>query len=216
MKTPLQGIREVDGAQWRGVLDALRTAVLQGRSRALLRLLEEASAPGEEAQRELAAFPRNSCAALSEETGLSPERCRAGRGCPVEKECPFPGRLAASSLGRSVALLAHRGVLPLSPGPEKTVSGLRGDLARLLDDHPLLRDNPPPRSRASLAILDLALTRGGLLGATGPFLTAQEMEHVAAFLPPGSGRIKPDLAPVEAWVRRAASAEAALVEFVRG
>lgn len=207
----------VEGRVWNDLLEALITALARGRPRPLRRLIEDAGLQAVLVERELAAFPGGACAARSDLLGLDMGRCLAGKGCPVEKECPFPGSGVGSHLGRALSSLARGGIVPLvCSSPLNTLSDLRRDLAELLLDHPRLAGAAGPRARTSLALLDRALARGGPLGATGPFLPAPELEQIAAFLPPGSGRRKPEKAAAEAWLRRVASAGAAVVEFHRG
>lgn len=219
--TDTRRLAAVDGALWGELLTVLDAALQDGRRRPLLRLADREETPAEEAARELAPFPGSSCAALEYGVGLAPAHCIAGRGCPVEDECPLvhgegaPG-IGRSALGQLVATLAGRWRRPLAPAPATALADLAPFLEQLLARSGRTGPDSPPRSRTSVAVLDLALRRGGPLGATGPFLTSAELEQVAAFLPPGSGRGDPRLAPVEAWIRRAVCAEVALVDLAAG
>jgi len=214
-----RGLQAVDGARWRELLAALDAALAKGRRRELSQLAACADVAADEALRELAAFPARSCSAVEAGVGLARARCRARAGCPVSEECPLVARrgpegLASSAPGRLVAALARKWRRDDQPAPP--VSGL-AELAErvpaLLERSGRVPPGSPPRARTSIAVLDLALGRGGPFGATGPFLGAAEVEQVAAFVPPGSGRGAAGLAETEAWLRWAASAEVALVEL---
>jgi hypothetical protein len=211
----------VDGALWQELLAVLDGALHDGRRRALVRLAEREQISAEEAGLELAAFPARSCAALERGVGLTPARCVADQGCPVREECPFvqgqgPAAIGRSALAHLVGALAHRWRKPLPAAPFATLAELPALVRQLLERSGRIRTDSPPRARTALAVADLALRRGGPVGASGAFLTAAELEQVAAFLPPGSGRGDPRLAPVESWIRRAVSAEVALVDPASG
>jgi hypothetical protein len=115
-----------------------------------------------------------------------------------------------------VGALAHRWRKSLPAAPFATLAELPLLMQQLLERSGRLHADSPPRVRTALTVVDLSLRRGGPVGATGPFLTGAELEQVAAFLPPGSGRGDARLGPVEAWIRRAVSAEVALVDPAPG
>ncbi len=216
--TRVKGPAAVDGAAWQELLTVLDDALHGGRRRALLRLAEREETAAEEAARELAAFPGRSCAALERGVGLAPGRCLAGRGCPVEIECPFvrgsdARAIARSALSSLVAALVVRWRRPLPSAPVASLDEFPPLIERLLLQSARIEPGSPRRVRTSLAVVDVAIRRGGPLGATGPFLTSGELEQVAAFVPPGSGRADQQLAPAEAWIRRAVCAEVALVDL---
>ena len=208
----------VAGASWQALLEALDAAVIEGRRQAIARLAEQEELDAGEALRELAAFPAPRCAAREPRIGVAPARCTAGTGCPVAEECPFarrgdPGAIPRSHTARFIAALARRRVVPASEATALSFDALGEALAALLDRSGRCGPDAPPRARTALAVADLARRRGGPFGATGPFLAAAELEQVAAHVPPGSGRGDRDLAPVEAWLRRATAHDAALVEL---
>lgn len=208
----------VAGAPWQALLDAVDSAVVGGRRQAIARLAEQEEVDAGEALRELAAFPGRRCAAREPRLGVDPARCTARAGCPVGEECPLarggdPRAIARSHAARFVAALARRRALP---APERVGLGfdaLVEALVALLERSGRCGPGAPPRARTALAVVELARRRGGPFGATGPFLAVDELDQVAAHVPPGSGRGDRELALVEAWLRRAAAHEAALVEL---
>lgn len=204
----------LDGSQWDGILDALREAVVRGDSRRLGEQLATASA-GERALQDLAALPVRACSALDEDVVLSPIRCSAGRGCPVEEECPLvrgaPDEMSSSALAEALRGVVRDGVETVDAAVAADMAQLRERIDRLLRASDKVGPESPPRARTSLAVIDMSLRRGGVAGATGPFLRARELEQVAAFVPPGSGRGEEGLAAIEAWLRRAACRERALL-----
>jgi hypothetical protein len=208
----------VVGASWQALLDALDAAVGDGRRRAIARLADQEEIDAGEALRELAAFPARRCEARAPRLGVAPARCSAGTGCPVAEECPLarggkPEAIARSHTARFVVALARRRALPAPEAFAFSFDRLGEALAALLDRSGRCGPQAPPRTRTALAVADLARRRGGPFGATGPFLTVAELEQVAAHVPPGSGRGDRELAPVEAWLRRATARDAALVEL---
>jgi hypothetical protein len=219
--TKARGPNAVDRRLWEELLAALDEALHEQRRRPLARIAEREEQEADEALREVAAFPSRSCAALERGAGLRAESCLAGAGCVVEDECPLiHGRGSAgirgSALGLLVAALVARWRRPLPPAPAHSLADLRPLVEMLLARSGRVTAESPPRARTALLVLDVAVRRGGPLGATGPFLTGQELEQVAAFVPPGSGAGDARLGPVEAWIRKAVAAEAALVDVIGG
>jgi len=207
----------VDGALWQELMTVLDDALSGERRRALVRLAEREETAGDEAARELAAFPARSCEALAPGVGLAPERCTAGRGCPVADECPLvrdggAGAIRRSALAQLVAALVERWRRPLVAAPFPSLAELPALVEQLLARSGRIGPDSAPRSRTATTVLDVAIHRGGPLGATGPFLLALELEQVAAFVPPGAGRGDGRLGPVEAWLRRAVAGEVALLD----
>jgi len=208
----------VAGAPWQALLDALDAAVSGGPRRGIARLAEQEEIDAGEALRELAAFPARSCTAREARVGVNPGRCSASAGCPVADECPFarrgdPAAIARSHTARFIAALAGRTVLAAPEAVALPFVVLESALAALVERSGRSGPEAPPRVRTGLAVAGLARRRGGPFGATGPFLAAAELEQVAAHVPPGSGRGDRELAPVEAWLRRATAHDAALVEL---
>lgn len=124
---------------------------------------------------------------------------------------PAGAAAAGPAVTALVRALAERWLRPLPAAPFVDLAGLAAPLEDLLERAG--RPGDPGRARTAPDVLRAALARGGPLGATGAYLTGPELEQVAAFVPPGSGRGDPRLAPVEAWIRRAVSHEAAVVEL---
>ncbi|UCF66633.1 MAG: hypothetical protein JSV80_12685 [Acidobacteriota bacterium] len=208
----------IDGAVWSEMLDALTKAIGGGRKRRLLRLAEREHLEVDDAARELAAFPAAACVALHESIGLSPSRCLAGRGCRVEDECSLVSlghrSVAGSALAGLVRALVRRRRRSLPAAPLPTLSHWARPIRELLERSGTFGADAPPPACVPLALIDRALQRGGPLAATGAFLTKAEMEQLAAFVPPGSGRGDDALSPIEGWLRRAVLEEVALVEMV--
>ncbi|MCE5247290.1 hypothetical protein LLG88_10275 [bacterium] len=192
------------------LLAACAEAPGRRRRRALARLSDDAALV-EAAVAELAEWPAARCAAVDEACGVVSGRCGAGGACAVEEVCPLAaeGTLGGGAAARLIGAAAARLRIEAPAAPCARLEELRSLVERLL-----ARDGRAAARRGeALAALDLALARGGLFGATGPFLRGAEMERVAAFTPPGCGRGDALLAPVEAWIRRAAIMDAALVEL---
>lgn len=208
----------LDRALWQEFVAVLDEAAAGGARRALARLAAREGLAADEAQRELAAFPAHDCVARERGAGVRAAACTFGSGCPVAEECPLvrggsSASIAASALGQLVLAFAERCTRPLAPAPIARLAELPPLLDELLQRSGRLGADAPPRARTSLTVLDLALRRGGPFGATGPYLSGAELEQLAAFLPPGSGRDDARLGPIEAFVRRAACAEVALVDL---
>lgn len=210
------GIVAVDGALLSELL-SIATQALRGKRRLLGRLAAREGIDSHDALEELGAFPDSACTALDDSAGLRPALCTAGRGCAVADECSLAtsgdSRLialsATASLVRRLALSWSR---PFESSPVRSLSDLAYPVAQLLERSGCAGQDTPPRARTSLALIDMAARRGGPLGALDAFLTQQEVEQVAAFIPPGSGRGDDALLRIEGWLRRAATLEVALVE----
>lgn len=208
----------LDRVLWHEFLAVLDEAVAEGARRSLVRLAAREGLAADEAQRELAAFPTHDCVALERGAGVRVAACTFDTGCPVAEECPLvrggsSASIATSALGQLVRAFAEHVARPLAAAPFARLAELPPLLEQLLERSGRLGPDAPPRARTSLAVLDVALRRGGPFGATGPYLSGAELEQLAAFVPPGSGRDDPRLGPVEAFVRRAACAEVALVDL---
>lgn len=211
-------VRMVEGAPWKELVDLLGAALAEGKRRGLLRFAAQQGLEEDEVRRELAAFPGGACAAVDPLFGISVGRCLAGSGCPVLDECPLvtsdPAQMRRSAIGSLVCRAVECWVPEEFPEcPLLTLGAFRAPLERMLARCGLDIREGPPRARASLALVDLAVGRGGPPGVEGGFLSAEEAEQLAAFLPPGSGRGDPALAPVEAWLRRVATEEGAIVQL---
>ncbi len=206
----------VEGALFGELVEVLGRALVEGRRRPLARLAAREGVGAEEALAELSAFPAGACPAADPAVGLAVARCTAGRGCPVQGECSLvagdrhPADSRTASLVRD---LLGRWAAGRPASPVDTVAGLLPPVRGLLERSGRAGPGAPPRARTSLALLEMAISRGGIAGATGPFLLAGEAEQMAAHVPPGAGRGDPSLAPVEAWLRRVVSGEDALVEL---
>lgn len=206
----------VDRQLWQELLVVLDEA-LEGSRRPLARMAEREGVAPDEALRDLAALPARACAAVEKGSILRAAACRAGAGCPVEDECPLVrggGRDAIQRSGPAhlVRVLVQRWTRPLPPAPFAGMPEFARMVDRLVQHSGRVGPNSPPRARTANAVLDLALRRGGPFAATGPFLTGPELEQVAAFVPPGSARGDALLVPPEAWLRRAVSAEVAVID----
>ena len=205
----------IDGPVWDGLLDALSDAVLKGDHRELSDRLGGLSIEGAPLQ-DLSALPVRSCSAVEAEAVISAARCTAGRGCPVQEECPLvrdaPADMERSDLSRALARAVAASGRPAPAGLAPGMTRLREGVDRLLQASGRVGAESPPRARTSLAVLDMAVRRGGVAAATGAFLRSRELEQVAAFVPPGSGREEPELAALEAWLRETVCGESALVE----
>jgi hypothetical protein len=206
----------IEGPVWDGLLVALADAVTRGDQRELaerLGGLETEETP----LQDLSALPVRSCSAVDEEAVLSVSRCTAGRGCPVQDECPLvrdePGDMGRSDLSRALARAVDAAGQPVPATVAAELARLREGVEQLLRASGRVGPDSPPRARTSIAVLDMAVRRGGVAAATGPFLRAGELEQVAAFVPPGSGRADTALAELEAWLRRTVCDENALVEL---
>jgi hypothetical protein len=206
----------IEGPVWDGLIAALSDAVTRGDQRELADRLDGLETEGTPLQ-ELSALPVRSCSAVDEETVLSVDRCTAGRGCPVQDECPLvrdePDDMGRSDLSRALGRAVDAAGRPVPAAVADELARLRGGVERLLRASGRVGADSPPRARTSIAVLDMALRRGGVAAATGPFLRAGELEQVAAFVPPGSGRADAALADLEAWLRRTVCDESALVEI---
>ena len=192
------------------LLSACAEALGRRRRRALARLSDDAALV-EAAVAELAEWPGARCGAADEACGVVSGRCGAGGACAAAAVCPLleGGALGGGAAARLIGEAAARLRIDAPAAPCARLEELRTLVERLL-----ARDGrAAARGGEALAAFDLALARGGLFGATGPFLRGAEMERVAAFVPPGCGRGDALLAPVEAWIRRAAILDAALVEL---
>ena len=218
--TALRGRRPrlvaVDGALLAELTLVLGRALTEGKRRPLGRLAAREGVSADEALAELAAFPAGACAAADPAVGLAAGRCTAGAGCPVEDECALVAGGRGPSGSRTAALvrgMVEAWILGLPPAPVAGLAELLDPVRALLERSGRVGPDAPPRARTSVALLEMAVSRGGLAAATGPFLLAAEAEQVAAHVPPGSGRGDPALAPIEAWLRHVASREAALVEL---
>lgn len=213
-------VRAVDGQLWQELLAALDAAVCDGSRRPLGRLAEREGLPVHDALQELEAFPARSCAALERGAALRPVACTANRGCPVARECPLvrggAAGIAASAVASFVGTCAERWTKALPPAPFRDLEELLPAVERLLERSGRTGPDTPPRARTARSVVAVAIRRGGPVGATGPFLSLAELEQVAAFTPPGSGRGDPALGPVETFLRRAVCAEVALVDPARG
>ncbi len=215
MKRP-SGLFAIDGGHVDELLAALDAALGSGARRDLVRLAERNELQADDALRELDAFPSRECSALSSGLGLSMSRCTAGSGCPVADECPLvhggtPDRIGQSALAALVMSLLERWRKSYPAAPVQDLSAMREVVSLMLDRRGINAASAPPRARTSLAILDLAIGRGGPVGAVSAVVTAAEVEQIAAFLPPSSGRGESTLTAAEAWLRLDAAAEAALV-----
>jgi len=214
--------RAVDGARWQEMLTLLDAAMRQGRRRGLIRLAEREGISSAEASRELAAFPSKQCSALEEGMGVRVSACTAAKGCAAAEECPFvrgsrdPSKIARSATAVMIEQMACR-LLEASPQPAvASLSELISPVRDLLEESGRVGIDAAPRARTSLVLLDLAVKRAGPVDATGAYLTASEVELVAAFIPPQSARSSRRLREIEAWIRRVAASESALVEvYVR-
>jgi len=211
------GLVAIEGGLLDELLEVLARALVEGKRRPLGRLAAREGVAGEEALAELAAFPAGACPAADDAVGLAAGRCAAGEGCPVEEECALvaggrrPGSSRTASLVRE---LLRRRAIDLAP-PVASLRELLPPVRALVERSGRAGPEAPPRARTSIALLEMAVAREGIVGVTGPFLRAGEAEQVAAHVPPGSGRGDPDLAPVEAFLRLVACREAAIVEFPR-
>jgi hypothetical protein len=206
----------VDGPALTEILEVLDAAA-GGKRRILARVAARAEIDASSALQELGALPTSSCSAIEAGVGLTPSRCTAGSGCAVEAECPLvrggePGRMRASALAELVRRLVARARKPMAEAPVADLAGLAEGVDALLAASERVGPDAPPRARTSMLLLQVATRRGGPFAAVNGFLTAAELEQVAAFVPPGSAREAPSLAPVEAWLRRAATDEVGLVE----
>jgi hypothetical protein len=207
----------VDGRLLDELLTVLDEAFAEGNRRALGRLAAREGLAADDAVEEVGAFPRGACSALEPGFGLRPSLCTAGRGCPVEEECPFvrgegPARIPQAATAQLFRELTGRWRRSLPPAPVAGLGALVRPLSRLLERSGRVDADSPPRARTSLALIEMAVRRGGPLGAVTALLTAGELEQVAAFVPPGAGRGDPPLHEVEMWLRQATLAEAGLVE----
>lgn len=206
----------VEGTEWQALVDGLRAGIERGEHRALGRQLKAMGVDEPGALQDLAALPVRACSAVDEDAVLSMERCTAGRGCPVQGECPLvrstPDDMACSALARGLRAAIERCEIADVSAPVETLDELGRAIERLLEASGRVSPDSPPRARTSLAVLDMARRRGGVAGVTGPFLTASELEQVAAFVPPSSGATEPDLAGVEGWLRQVVCFERALAE----
>jgi hypothetical protein len=210
------GLVIVDGQAWDSLLSTLADAVSKGETRGLRERLAGLEA-AEEALQDLAALPVRACSAVDGEGLLRPGSCTAGHGCPVEPECPLvrsdPAEMGSSALGLAVTAAIESAGTAAENAPVDGLDRLRGGIEALLRASRRMGPESPPRARTSLTVLDMALGRGGVVGVTGPYLTAAELERVAAFVPPGSGQGEPELAEVEAWLRKTVCRESALLEI---
>lgn len=202
-------------------IHALEESVQRGGNRPLSRLARREGISAEEALREVSTFPARGCSALLEGTILSPDRCSAGKGCSVEANCPFvrDGGAAAircCRLGQFIEQFLLQKKLALPEPPFSSFAALIPEVQTLVDRSGKVGPESPERVRTAPAVMERIVRRGGILGVTGPFLTLAELEQVAAFIPPGSGRGDPHLAAVEGWIRRTVSQELAGVEFPAG
>ncbi len=219
---PAAGVVGVDRQLWGELLAVLAEALRENSRRPLARLADREGVTPDEALRDLAALPVRSCSAVdpSPNGTLRVASCTAGRGCPVEDECPLVRGAAAgrasivtSGPAQLVGVLVRRWIRPLPDAPFATLAEFGPLVDRLLERSGRAGHDAAPRARTAHAVIDVSLHRGGPFGATGPYLTAAELEQVAAFVPPGSGRGDALLHPAEAWLRRAVSAEVALVDL---
>jgi hypothetical protein len=212
---PASRLLVIPGPAWDELLEALSAAVVKGDQRKLAERLDPLAVGGTPLQ-DLAALPVRSCSAVDEETVLSVLRCTAGRGCPVQEECPLvrsePEDMARSDLARALTAAVEASGHPAASGGGARLEGLRDGVERLLQASGRVGSESPPRARTSIAVLDMAVRRGGVAGATGPFLRARELEQVAAFVPPGSGRGHDELSRIEAWLRETVCGGNGLVE----
>lgn len=207
----------IEGCAFDEALEVLAGALIDGRRRGLLRLAAREDLEEDELRRELVAFSGLACPAFEAGVGLVASRCH-GDACPLIGECPLvregPEDLHRSAIGRLIATLVDRWRRPgIEPCPCPGFDSLAPALESMLEGAGIHAATAPPRARTSLALVDLARQRGVLPGPVGPFLRAGEFEQLAAFVPPGSTRDNPGLAPVEAWLRRVAAEEAAVVEL---
>ncbi len=209
-------IATLSGTAWEELLEALRGALTRGGRRALSRLARSAELEADDALRELAALPAQGCQAVQAEIGVAPAHCSLSRGCEFAGECPLLQRRAAninaSALGRLVEGLGRSYRISYGSAPVGHLAAFRGPLKAMLEARGLCDVAAPPRARSSLVLLDLALERGGPIGLPGPFLSATELEQLAAFIPPGSGISASD-AVLEAWIRQGVCRECALLEW---
>ncbi len=206
----------VDGALLGELVGVLGRALVEGKRRPLGRLAAREGLAADEALAELAAFPAGACPAADPAVGLALARCRAGAGCPVEDECALVAGGRGPAGSRTAALvrgMVEGWILELPAAPVAVLADLLDPLRALLERSGRVGPDAPPRARTSIALVEMAVSRGGIAAATGPFLLATEAEQVAAHVPPGAGRGDRELAPVEAWLRHVASREAALVEL---
>ncbi|MDQ7007759.1 MAG: hypothetical protein Q9Q40_11040 [Acidobacteriota bacterium] len=210
------GLVAIDGCAFDELLEGLAGAFVDGRRRVLLRLAGREGFEEEELRRELVAFSGLECPAREPDVGLVVSRCR-GAACALFGECPLvregPGDLHDCATGRLVASLVERWRRNVDPCPCPGFDDLASAVESMLEGVGIHAASAPPRARTSLALVDLARQRGSLPGLAGPFLRVGEFEQLAAFMPPGATRDHPGLAPVEAWLRRVASEEAAVVEL---
>lgn len=219
MSTPSR-IHVVEGTKLDELLDVAAQA-LRGKPRGLGRLASREGIDARDALEELGAFPTSACSALDPSVVLRPSNCTASQGCSVADECSLlagatPAAIAYSSTARLIRALLGRWSRPASTAPVDGLSSMLAEVSRLLERSPRVGAAAPPRARTSLALLDMGVRRGGPLDAFAGFLTQAEVEQVAAFVPPGSGRDDQKLLVVEGWLRQAATLEAALVEFAAG
>lgn len=199
-------------------IKALEEAVQRRGSRLLSRLARREGVAAEEALREISAFPSRDCSAWVEGAILASARCSAGKGCPVEMKCPWALEGGAAAirrcrLGQFIEQFLLRKKQTLPAPPFSGLAALIPEARALLERSGKAGPKSPERVRTAPAVLEKVVLRGGILGVTGPFLTLAELELVAAFIPPGSGRGDPHLAEVEGWIRRAVSQQLAVVEF---
>lgn len=212
----VDGLFAIDGGHADELLAALDAALARGSRRDLVRLAERNEVDAADALRELDAFPVRACSALSSGLGLAVSRCSAGSGCSVADECPLvrggtPERIGQSALASLVVALLTRWRKAYPAAPVNNLVAMRAAVDSMLSRSGVIAASSPPRARTSLAILDLAIGRGGPIGAVSAVVTAAEVEQIAAFLPPSSGRGDSALLAAEAWLRLDAAAEAALV-----
>jgi hypothetical protein len=211
-----RGLVAVEGQAWDGLLSVLADAVQRGDTRGLGQRLAGLDA-GEEALQDLAALPVRACSAIGGEGLLRAGNCSAGRGCPVQEECPLvrgdPSEMGRSALGRALGAAVDALRRPGEDPPVADLEELRGWVEQLLRASGRVAPDSPPRARTSVTVLDMSLGRGGVAGVTGSYLRSGELEQVAAFVPPGSGQQEEGLAEIEAWLRRSVCLESALLEI---
>ncbi len=204
----------VEGEAWSEFLGLLASAVRGRRHGVLARFGARYGLDAEGALAELAALPSRGCAALDETCALAHQRC-AGSDCAVLGECPCvesaPYDLARCDLASFIRDVTAALAQPVPAPLTGDVQTLRRHVEGLLVRRALLDEGVNPRARTSLLVLDLAIERGAPPGLSDGYLSAEELDRTAAFVPPASGVGEEELARVEAWLRQAASMESAVV-----